>query len=255
MQHSATIRAMIIDDESSAIEILQGMLGQFCPQVTVVAEASNIQDALEKAQTCLPDLVFLDIELPPFSKGFEFVEQTRHLHYGVVFTTAYSQYAVEAINSIQPWGYLLKPYRVADLVKSVQTALEKIASSTPATPSESTDLHRLVVPDNRLGKIVLPIRDILFCASDRGTSDVYFFRNGKVEKCTASRSLKELGNQLPASRFCRCHHKYLVNLEHIIRYKRTGRNGIIIMPGNHDVAISVMKMDYFEARLKQFLST
>ena len=250
---SDAIRAMIIDDESSAIETLRGMLGQFCPQITIVAEATNIQTAVEKARQFHPDLVFLDIEMPPFSKGFDFIDQTRDLRYGVVFTTAYAQYAVEAINAIQPWGYVLKPYRVADLVQSVQVAREKITAAGAQTPPESPAQQRLIVADNRLGKMVLHTRDIIYCASDMGTSDIYFLRNGKVEKCTASKTLKVLSTLLPENGFCRCHHKYLVNLEHIVRYKRTGRNGTILLPGKHEIAISVMKMEYFEARLQQFI--
>ncbi|HLP92590.1 MAG TPA: response regulator transcription factor [Saprospiraceae bacterium] len=253
MLQNSLIRALIIDDELSAIETLRGMLGQFCPEVTIVAEATNIRIACEKAEQHKPNLVFLDIEMPPFSKGFDFLKKTQDLSYGVIFATAYPQYAVQAINEIQPWGYLIKPYRVADLVKAVKKAQEKINSEARQKIVSLPEYQRLIIPDHRLGKLVLNPMDILYCASDLGTSDIYFLKNGTVEKCTASKTLKELASALPAELFCRTHHKYLVNMSHILRYKRTGRNGIIVLSNDHIIAISVMKMDDFEKTFQRFL--
>ena len=75
----------------------------------------------------------------------------------------------------------------------------------------------------------------------------------KVEKITASKSLKELEEQLPVSIFCRTHHSFVVNLQHIIRYQRTGRNGVIFLPHNHKAEISVLKMEGFEEQFKTVL--
>ena len=89
--------------------------------------------------------------------------------------------------------------------------------------------------------------------SDAPDRPTYLLRPDKVERISASRSLKELEAQLPPHLFCRTHHSYVVNLQHVVRYQRTGRNGVIFLPHNHKVDISVMKMEGFEEQFKKVL--
>lgn len=248
------IKAIIVDDESSAIETLQGMLGTFCPQVEILAAASSVEDGLLAIRQHQPDLVFLDIEIPPFGKGFDLLKMTPGKSFGVIFTTAYSEYAIQAINEAQPWGYLMKPCRVSDLMQAVMAAEQKMANTTPTSGvNETSDLQGIIIPDSRKGNIVVYARTILYCKADGGNTDIYLLRPDKVERISASRSLKELEAQLPPHLFCRTHHSYVVNLQHVVRYQRTGRNGVIFLPHNHKVDISVMKMEGFEEQFKKVL--
>ncbi len=247
------IKAIIVDDERSAIETLRGMLGTFCLHVDILDEATSIEDALLSVRQHLPDLVFLDIEMPPFGKGFDLLKLTPGRSFGVIFTTAYSEYAIQAINEVQPWGYLVKPYRVSDLVQAVLTAGEKMAEKPTLEKNEVAEVLGIIIPDSRKGNIVVHARDILYCRADGGATEIYILKLGKVEKITASRSLKELEEQLPDSIFCRTHHSYVVNLQHVIRYQRTGRNGVVYLPHNHKAEISVKKMEGFEEQFKRVL--
>ena len=248
------VKAIIVEDEPSAIQALQGMLGTFCPQVEVVSVAQSVEDGLLAVREHDPDLVFLDIEIPPHGKGFDLLHLLPDRRFGVIFTTAYSEYAIQAINDVQPWGYLTKPFRVADLVKAVMIAEQKVMeAAVENTETETEEIKGIIIPDSRKGNIVIRAKDILYCKADKGASDIFILNNGAIEKVTASRSLREIEEQLPSPLFCRTHNSYLVNLKHIVRYQRTGRNGIIYMPQGHRVDISVMKMNKFEEQFKKLL--
>lgn len=254
------INALIVDDETGAINTLRGMLGEFCPQVHIVSEANSVDEALRAVAHHKPDVVFLDIEMPPFGNGFDFLRPFQPLPFGVIFTTAYPQYAVQAINTIQPWAYLVKPYRVAELVQAVQTAIEKLRERYPdlASPAGRSagalaDNAGIVIPDSRKGNVVLRVRDILYCKADGSATDIVVLRQGRSEKVPAYRSLKELEHELPAALFCRTHHGFLVNMAHIERWERTGRNGVIHLPHGARVEISVQKMEHFEEKFSAFL--
>lgn len=252
------LNALIVDDETGAINTLRGMLGEFCPQVRILGEANSVDEALRAVAHHMPDLVFLDIEMPPFGNGFDFLRPFQPLPFGVIFTTAYPNYAVQAINTIQPWAYLVKPYRVADLVQAVQTAAEKLRERGPAsTAGRPAGIHAdnagIVIPDSRKGNVVLRVRDILYCKADGSATDIVVLRQGRSEKVPAYRSLKELEYELPGALFCRTHHGFLVNMTHIERWERTGRNGVIHLPHGARVEISVQKMEHFEEKFNAFL--
>jgi len=239
------INTLIVDDEIGAVNTLRGMLGEFCPAIQVVATALSVEEAVSAVARYKPELVFLDIEMPPFGNGFDFLERiNRSNSFGVIFTTAYPKYAIQAINAVQPWAYLVKPFSVAELMEAVDVAAGKLYDS---------ENQGIVIPDNRKGNRVLRIRDILYCEADGPTTDLFVVRGEKIEKIIASRTLKDLEAELPESLFCRTHHSYLVNMLHIERYERTGRNGLIYLPMGMCVSISVLKMDYFEQRFAAFL--
>lgn len=245
------ITALIVDDEHGAINSLRQMLHEYCPEVCSLYAAATVKEAVETANAAKPQLVFLDIEMPPLGSGFDFLKSCEDLDFGVIFTTAYPQYAVKAINTIQPWAYLVKPFSVAELKTAVETAMDKINRSI-----EQGGTHPgIVLHDSRKGNIVLMVKDILFCKAEGSFTEFYVLTNEAIQKITASGYLGEYEARLPKLHFCRTHHSYLVNLAHIRRIERTGRNGIIHLTfSNLTADISVSKMDYFLQRLETYLA-
>src|SRR5215210_6852593 len=102
------LTAIIIDDELSARRIIREMLEPYSDWIIISAEAGTCEEAIQQINRLLPDLVFLDIELPD-GIGFEVLEQVIHQPQ-VVFTTANDQYAIKAFESFS-LDYLLKPIR------------------------------------------------------------------------------------------------------------------------------------------------
>ena len=110
------MRALIIDDERLARNELNRLLEKF-PEIEVVGEASNGEEAIEKIEELNPDLVFLDIQMPGMT-GFEVLE---HLHVvpNVIFVTAYDEYALKAFE-VNALDYVLKPVELTRLEKAIE---------------------------------------------------------------------------------------------------------------------------------------
>jgi two-component system LytT family response regulator len=228
------------------------MLMQYFPQINIVEEARSVSDALYKVQRTQPDLVFLDIEMPPFGNGFDFLEKCPNPNFGVIFVTAYPNYAVQAINYVQPWGYLVKPYSINDLSKAIEKASEKI-NEAQFNNLANPETQGILISDSRKGNVAIKAGDILYCQADGATTDIFYQKEGKATRFKASKTLKDIEEQLPYQLFCRCHHGFLVNLSYIERYVHTGRNGVIHLKTGAKVSISVGKMEAFETQFNEFL--
>jgi two-component system LytT family response regulator len=88
------IRTIIVDDERLARNELRKILTDF-PEIEIIEEAINVQDAIEKIEELRPQLIFLDIQMPGNKTGFDLLEVLEYLP-KVVFTTAYDEYALKA---------------------------------------------------------------------------------------------------------------------------------------------------------------
>lgn len=245
------IKTLLIDDETGALLTLQGMLTEFCPQIRVVGEATSVKEALLKATELKPELVFLDIEMPPFS-GFDFIDLAKPHPFGVIFTTAYPQFAIEAINLVQPWAYLIKPYSHDKLLEAVDIATKKLKSNEK-TDQPLSEHHSIILQDSRKGNIVLRVRDILYCKSDGAALEIFASRNGKTEKFMLYRTLKEMEAQLPDPLFCRVHHSFIINLAYVERYELTRQARTVYLNTGNAIPVSIQKSEHFEQKMGDFL--
>src|ERR1700755_1035007 len=101
------IQAVLIDDEEIALRGLAEKIKKNCPGMMVLKSFSKPADAIKEIQTLAPDVVFLDIEMPKMN-GFAFLKNCETVNFEVIFTTAYSTYAVDAFR-ISALDFLLKP--------------------------------------------------------------------------------------------------------------------------------------------------
>jgi two-component system LytT family response regulator len=101
-------KVIIIDDEPAARRLMKNLLQEHSDIVHVIAEAGNGREAIQKIEELNPDLIFLDIQMPDLT-GFEVIEQLVHKP-GIIFTTAYEQYAIRAFETFSI-DYLLKPIK------------------------------------------------------------------------------------------------------------------------------------------------
>src|SRR6188472_3756303 len=118
------MRAIIIDDERLARTELRKLLQDF-PEVEVVDEAANADEAINKIDTLQPDLVFLDIQMPG-KTGFDMLAELERAPH-VIFTTAYDEYALKAFE-VNALDYLLKPIepkRLSDAIQKLQYEISK----------------------------------------------------------------------------------------------------------------------------------
>ena len=243
------IKAIIIDDETGAQNTLTGMLKQFCPNIKVVGRATNVTDALQLAEQHSPELIFLDIQLSPTESGFDFIKRSGSDNFGLIFITAYPQFAIKAINAAQPWAYLVKPFSVDDLMEAVWVATKKITQNVKQAESESGN-DRLLINDTRKGHFLLHTSDVLCFSSGHSIVEITYLVNNQVAKIHTYQTLKELMEKLSPTVFCRAHHGFIVNLEHVMRFEKTGRGGVAYLNKGIEVPVSVKKTDHFSRLLK-----
>ena len=125
------MRAIIIDDERLARKELNNLLKNY-PEVEIVDQAVNADEALEKIKRLHPDLIFLDIQMPG-KTGFELLEELDKVP-KVIFTTAYDEFATKAFD-VNALDYLLKPIQ-EERVKDTITKVLAVEASALAERSQ-----------------------------------------------------------------------------------------------------------------------
>lgn len=110
-------RAIVVDDEPAARRLMKSLLLDHADTLTVVGEAGNGKEAIEKIEELKPDLVFLDIQMPDLT-GFEVIAKLSRKP-NIIFTTAYEQYAIKAFDTFSI-DYLLKPIKEERLKQSIE---------------------------------------------------------------------------------------------------------------------------------------
>lgn len=219
------IRAVIIDDEKLARDVIANYLGEFCPDVEVVAQASSVKTALAAIQNTSPDLVFLDIEMPD-GNGFDLLNMFEKIDFRIIFITAYSEYAIRAFR-FSALDYLLKPVKIDEIIDAVarvrsaesrSMSTEIINSLLSNLKSSSARQSTLIIP-NLKGFEVLKVNDIIMCQADGYCTNFLLAGNRKV---VSSKNLKHFDGLLEDQNFMRVHHSYMVNLDHVSGYTRQG---------------------------------
>ena len=116
------LNAIIVEDEETSREILRNYLKKYCPNVHIMAEAANVDEALVAIRSNDPDLIFLDVEMP-FGNAFDLLDKVGERTFETVFVTAYNHYAIDALNAHASY-YLMKPISIDDLIK-VKEAMKR----------------------------------------------------------------------------------------------------------------------------------
>lgn len=238
------IKGVIIEDEHNARETLRILIEKYCKNVEVVGEATDVKSGMECINRYHPDLVFLDIEMPD-GDGFDLLSQVKKFDFDIIFTTAYSEFAVQAFkyNTID---YLLKPIVHEELIQAVDKAemelqtrdLSKKFNQLLSYIKNGKNKTRIVLSTNERYDIV-EISDIIMCKADRNYTSFYL-EDGNV--ITVSKTMKEFEETLTKNGFIRSHRQYLVNLDHIKSFGRNTSN-VIRLTRNLEAPVSTRNKD------------
>lgn len=240
------MKALIIDDELKNRSLLKGMLAIYCPQVEVLGEASDGKEGLIQIRKLKPELVFLDIKMPLLD-GFEMLDALGDYDGQIIFVTAYNDFAVKAIR-YSAFDYLLKPVDPDELVQTMERMKEKAAASRidqrirqVAALLHGNSNHRKKISIPSADGITLVAEgDIIFLEAS-GAYTYFYLQSG--EKILSSKNLKEYEDLLDAQNFFRCHHSYLVNLNHVRKYVKA--ENYLQMTLDFEVGVSTRKKDAF----------
>jgi two-component system LytT family response regulator len=240
------ITAVIIDDELKGRNVLKQKLEENCPEVKLLGEAANGEQGIALIEQQSPDIVFLDIEMPRMN-GFEMLSQIKKKDFHLIFTTAYDQYAIQAIR-YAAFDYLLKPIDIEELKSAVTNA-----SSLPRTPlthehlkalhqnlNEQFHLNKIAIPSMD-GMLIYNLSEILYLKGESNYSNVVFKDQPKL---LTTRTLHDFEEILPAHIFFRPHHSFIININFIRRYIK-GDGGRIEMANGDFVDVSRNKKEEF----------
>jgi len=214
---TATISAILVDDEKLASEELAYQLKEF-PDIDIIATASNGIEALKLIQDLEPDLVFMDVQMPGLD-GMGVIRKLREQDIPLpyfVMATAYDQYAVEAFRW-EALDYVLKPVDKERLTVAVERARKavidraKSAQPEPASPKPALQRSKLLVRSNQRNFIV-DAQDVVYATIDDGLITVV---STNLEGQSNYRTIEELQSNLDPDTFWRVHRSYLVNIHRI----------------------------------------
>ena len=214
---TATISAILVDDEKLASEELAYQLKEF-PDVEIIATASNGIEALKLIQDLEPDLVFMDVQMPGLD-GMAVIRKLRELDIPLpyfVMATAYDQYAVEAFRW-EALDYVLKPVDKERLTVAVDRARKAVsdrnkgAPPEPVSPKPALQRSKLLVRSNQRNFIV-DAQDVVYATIDDGLITVVA---SNLEGQSNYRTIEELQSNLDPDTFWRVHRSYLVNIHRI----------------------------------------
>ncbi len=219
------IRCIAIDDEPLAVKKIAGYI-QKVPFLELVAECRNAAEAMTIMDSTDVQLLFIDINMPDIS-GMEFVKSLTNKPY-VVFTTAYSEYAVEGFQ-VDAVDYLLKPITFTNFLKAankVKNLIELTANNQKESVRTSAN-HLFVKSDYKLIRIELA--DIKYIESQHEYIKIHLVNSAPV---MTQVSLKSIEEQLPPNRFMRVHRSYIVHLAKVsvIERNRIVFDGKVYIP-------------------------
>lgn len=199
------MRALIIDDERLARSALRRLLKEH-PEVEVIAEAANPEEAIRAIHKTSPDILFLDVEMPGGS-GFDLLEKLEDVP-AVIFTTAYDEYAVRAFE-VSALDYLVKPITAERLTAALVRA-QKALAAIRKEPSNSRGAfvhHQIFVRDGERCWIVRLI-DISLIESEGSYTRLHFGGNAPL----VYRSLTAIEQRLSPTTFFRANRSQIINL-------------------------------------------
>jgi two-component system, LytTR family, response regulator len=216
------LTAILIDDETNSRAALRKKIASSCLNVQIVQECSNGLEGIAAIQQYKPHIVFLDIEMPHMN-GFSMIEQIKEKIFDLVFTTAYNQYAINAIR-MGAFDYLVKPVDVSELVAVVaritqkkqtqhnderlQILLHEIKDNNGAAPKK-------IAVATQEGLEILSIDTVVYMEAIGNYTQIYFTVGKPL---LASKTLKDFEDLLQGAGFFRIHNASLVNMLFVKKY-------------------------------------
>jgi len=243
-------RAIIADDERLMREQLRARLAEVWPDLEIIGEAKNGQEAVELVQQVRPQLAFLDIRMP----GLSGVEAARAIGAAchIVFVTAYGEFAIEAFEQ-GAVDYVLKPAEAARLAVTVARLKQRLQAPPPDLGVLLDQLARKLDAVGAAGRgpphlqwiqatigqqlRLIPVGEILFFVSDEKYTRV------QTETCEAliRVPIRELVEQLDPAHFWQIHRSTIVNVRAVAGVVRDLRGRQLVTFRNHPEKLEVSR--------------
>lgn len=245
------LKALLIDDEERATDSLRLMIEKMVPAIEQVRVCNDPRNAAAMIAEFKPGLVFLDIQMPHLN-GFQLLEKMPNKDFKLIFTTAYNEYAIQAIR-FSAFDYLLKPIDVEELQASVQRFLETQQDYQEQYDLLKNIMHNIQTPSAEEFRLALPTKEgvhylypaeIIRCEA---IGNYTRFHLDKQVPCLISKTLGEYDVLLSPHHFIRTHKSHLVNRKFIAFIDH---DGFAVLKDGTRVEVSRRRKEEVMAALK-----
>jgi two-component system LytT family response regulator len=242
------LNAIIIDDEKNSRDTLRFLLNNHCAELLRIdGEAASVEAGLELIEIHNPKIVFLDIQMNE-ETGFDLLERLQTIDFAIIFTTAFNNFALQAIR-FSAIDYILKPIDASELRVAVEKAInvndqssyDKRIKNFVHDIKNTGGKERRMAVSTADGVAFIGISEILFCTS-QGLGTLIKLKNG--EEIDSSENIKNYEELLIESKFFRIHYSFLINLREVKQYF-TRNGGHVVMSDNSIMEISNRRKNAF----------
>jgi len=241
-----TIKAILVDDEADARDVLETLIEFSEKPIDILAKCSNLKEAVAKIKELKPDVVFLDIQMPEFA-GYEIVNFFDEINFEIVFVTAFDQYALKAFE-LSAIDYLVKPIKRERLAKTLDRIIEETGKKNTAREYEvlleslqNKKVEKIIIPEVGYNRVLL--LDDIICIQGQGSYSLVYLKN--ENNITVSKSLKFFDKIFyEGSSFFRSHKSWIINTKYIKQFN--SNQGNIVLINNITAKISPTKTEEFK---------
>lgn len=234
--------ALVLDDETRACRLIENLINEFCPEIQKVFTTTSPVEARKYIEEENPEILFLDVNMP-HENGFEFLESLEDFNGQIIFTTAHSEHAIQAIKS-NALDYLLKPIKIDELKNAVKKAVSSvnidqsnnIQAVISALNQEVGSYKTSVAIPDKNGMVFLKVKDILFLEGVGNYTKIYTAQ----KEYMSSKTSKSFESILDPKIFARVHKSFIVNIEEVVRFHQKD-GGELQMSSGHFVPVSRRK--------------
>lgn len=224
---------IIIDDEPNARMSIKGILEENYPNVSILAECSNVPEAVKAINKHKPNFIFLDIEMPN-QNGFTLLDyfDENTIDFKIVFVTAYSEYSLQAFE-MSAVDYILKPAKIDSIGKALKKVenLYHPRASIAALKENMADLpDKKIVLQTAESIYVVKLQDIIFIQAEGNYTK---FHTTSHNVLTITKKISEFEYLEKMESFFRSHRSYIVNLSKI---KKVDKKEFVIIMNNDEQA-------------------
>ena len=247
-------QALIIDDETKLREVLKIKLNQYCPEIEVLDQASNVEEAFSKINLLKPQLIFLDISMP-LESGFDLINKFDSINFEIIFVTGFNEYALDALK-VSAVDYILKPVQTASLINAVNKAKVRIDERSKVAKYEvlKHNLHhigdqntKIAIPGSHAYEFV-KIENIIRCEGWQKYTKIHLTSGDVI---VSSYNIGVFRDMLENYDFFSTHKSHLINKNHITRYLK---DGTVVMSDGSNAPVARRKKEEFMDQVVKYLA-
>lgn len=223
------INVVIIDDEIAAAENISILLDSYCPEFKVIGVEHSIKLGYQMIKSKNPDLVFLDISMPPEGTGFDLLDMFPKRDFHVIFVTAHEEFGLKAIKE-RAFDYLLKPIDYKELIQTMNQFMDMYGNSHEQNAVLIDKSISLPTDD---GTHIIKQKEILYCKASGSYTEFHVEHRPPI---IISRPLKFAETILDMNSFKRVHRSYIINPNFITKINKEDGGSVLL--NNSQIPVS-----------------